>query len=1257
MSGRICLVLFALTLLTVAALAQESRDGNGNVVVSLNGGDNVAYIGETNTVEIWIENDALVQGLNLGFEFAIQVDFDFSANHGGSGHYVQEHGRAVAAFDMLTGLLETAFMDGTDPDSILFGGSAFPGHGLPAGPLELCYTLLFSIPPDQDEVAGGVSIDNAFIPPSGGWTFWDPSGTYAPLYQGHGNSSEDNPDAPAVEFDVVVRENTPPELTNCPTETISISHGEFFVYQFEVYDPDPGEELYWTIVEGPGAIDGLGNYQFDPENPDFHTVVIRVEDHVGEFDECSFELEVTNTAPVVTNCPVDQAINHCETFFYHFEAADEDPGDELTWEVIGGFGNINSVTGDFVFDPSAHGAGVYQIEVMVTDSFGENETCTFALDAVNNPPEITNSCLDTVFCVPLSTVEYVFAGYDPDPCDPLTYSVTAEGSVPVGEYYMVGDAFYFEPLYDDIGVTYEFTVTVDDGWDQIACTLFAGVLYGDDCEHPIEIDSLPFIYTGSLAPYQNLLQPTGDQCGGVEPGFGDGPEVVFSYYSVEAETLLVTLIPIGSWNLGGYFLEGCDLDNCLGATDEGGDNEAETLPIEELAGAAIKFIVDQVNNAPGNLKRFAVIVQKAADPKCASIDMSALTTTIVAQVGVAPPPVSLGNGPRVIASAHIVPEKTPDEECDVGYQIESPNLLRASVVLYHFREAAKPGRAMIEVKIEGNYTVIPDPAGHPLGVTCVLNEGPVRGGYAFLYDRDQDAKTYLHYTRQIQPFHPFEVLFTPEGTIGGWFPPSRPGIHLFSARDFDPISSYVPFNQPQYFTLKPKVDASAGPFTRATARILQLGFKITCPCREEKSAAGEPVLKEYPVEIEITGKKLTRQAPVLAQPLSIADEFSAVYEYLDSGFFQNGGLAAAESRSFEPGIWFTNRTNALLNVDTATELEEYPCDSSAVFYCSGSEVEEFSLVEPLMAPSAIAFDEYGHFGDVLLVAQAADFDEMGAPLLGSGMITAIDDLGSSQTLASGLTAPVALAVADGGVFGNDLYITDIASGEVIMVSPGGAVATFAGGMNAPIDLAFGTGGFGDYLYVVDYDTTFTDAESDPNSGRLYRFDVGGQIDVFVDGLQAPTALAFGPGGPFGTDLYIALDNELVDSAATLPQTAKIVTVDPGGAVTEFASGLDSPSYLCFGPDGHLYATVAGGIMKFAPYICGDANADELVNITDAVYLIQYIFSGGAEPNPYMSGDANCDEIVNITDAVYLIQYIFSGGYTPCDPSGDGVPDC
>jgi hypothetical protein len=65
------------------------------------------------------------------------------------------------------------------------------------------------------------------------------------------------------------------------------------------------------------------------------------------------------------------------------------------------------------------------------------------------------------------------------------------------------------------------------------------------------------------------------------------------------------------------------------------------------------------------------------------------------------------------------------------------------------------------------------------------------------------------------------------------------------------------------------------------------------------------------------------------------------------------------------------------------------------------------------------------------------------------------------------------------------------------------------------------------------------------------------------------------------------------------------------------------------------------------YVCGDADANDAVDISDAVYLISYIFTGGSAPNPLGRGDVDCSSTVDISDAVYLISYIFGGGADPC----------
>lgn len=63
--------------------------------------------------------------------------------------------------------------------------------------------------------------------------------------------------------------------------------------------------------------------------------------------------------------------------------------------------------------------------------------------------------------------------------------------------------------------------------------------------------------------------------------------------------------------------------------------------------------------------------------------------------------------------------------------------------------------------------------------------------------------------------------------------------------------------------------------------------------------------------------------------------------------------------------------------------------------------------------------------------------------------------------------------------------------------------------------------------------------------------------------------------------------------------------------------------------------------------CGDVDASGIVNISDGVFVVSYIFGGGPAPQPISAGDVDCNELVTISDAVYLINFIFGGGPVPC----------
>ncbi len=72
-----------------------------------------------------------------------------------------------------------------------------------------------------------------------------------------------------------------------------------------------------------------------------------------------------------------------------------------------------------------------------------------------------------------------------------------------------------------------------------------------------------------------------------------------------------------------------------------------------------------------------------------------------------------------------------------------------------------------------------------------------------------------------------------------------------------------------------------------------------------------------------------------------------------------------------------------------------------------------------------------------------------------------------------------------------------------------------------------------------------------------------------------------------------------------------------------------------------------GMGDACEFIAGDANGDGVVNVGDAVHVINYMFKGGQAPDPLFVGDANCDTEINVGDAVYIINYVFKGGPEPC----------
>lgn len=60
------------------------------------------------------------------------------------------------------------------------------------------------------------------------------------------------------------------------------------------------------------------------------------------------------------------------------------------------------------------------------------------------------------------------------------------------------------------------------------------------------------------------------------------------------------------------------------------------------------------------------------------------------------------------------------------------------------------------------------------------------------------------------------------------------------------------------------------------------------------------------------------------------------------------------------------------------------------------------------------------------------------------------------------------------------------------------------------------------------------------------------------------------------------------------------------------------------------------------FVRGRANPDTLVDLSDAIFVLQFLFRDGPAPRPMVAADINDDNRVDLADPIYLLDYIFRG---------------
>ncbi|MEM7264187.1 MAG: spondin domain-containing protein, partial [Planctomycetota bacterium] len=265
-----------------------------------------------------------------------------------------------------------------------------------------------------------------------------------------------------------------------------------------------------------------------------------------------------------------------------------------------------------------------------------------------------------------------------------------------------------------------------------------------------------------------------------------------------------------------------------------------------------------------------------------------------------------------------------------------------------------------------------------------------------------------------------------------------------------------------------------------------------------------------------------------------------------------------------------------------------------------------------------------------------------------------DDFPGLEELAEeGDTGPIsaAFAASSSGVAGG--VDATIAAGQMPppVFSPGES-ATFTLPVNDPVLNRY----FSYASMVIPSNDLFV-ATSVPTTHELFDVngDFAGPIVIEIRGtdvVDAGTEVNDIAGGA----AFSALGGMPMDEANLL---ADIFDLDPAGSYlasivgTETASGATIDEAFV---GTTLIARITVTLENGADFVRGDVDASGVLQVTDAVRLLETMFSGGDPFECERAADVNDSNAVDIADAVILLTYLFLDGNPPVAPFPACGPD-
>jgi hypothetical protein len=385
-------------------------------------------VGVAARLDVWIENDYILGGMNLGVQFfspdGANWKWDGGFEHGASGIVSSGYGRMGdgSVFDM-TGLLVTEQnIDETGRDTIMCGGVASESGGLQTGPLEHMYSMHFT--PHligYDLPVRTLCFDSAFVPPFGSFVFVD----------AFGNSSSPVTLWPSGGrcYPVGWCRCSPPDWDDdLPTEMAAVYGATGSVF-LSAFDLEANQIIFGQLELTGGSGEAVLDDHGDGTCEVFYTPVL---EDTGQ--EITIAVYVRDDyhyfgarLPHVINVVVTYNPLSVDCGWWYLNGATNNPitktdilvpddtlYENLVYSIVSGPGEIDSETGQYSWFPGSPDTGVFTVEVEV-DAGGNSAQCSFQVDVADEnccPGDASYSGTvdvgDAVFLV-----NYIFKGGSP----------------------------------------------------------------------------------------------------------------------------------------------------------------------------------------------------------------------------------------------------------------------------------------------------------------------------------------------------------------------------------------------------------------------------------------------------------------------------------------------------------------------------------------------------------------------------------------------------------------------------------------------------------------------------------------------------------------------------------------------------------------------------------------------------------------------------------------------------------------------------